>query len=87
MNRAGWYLRLGVANSERKRFSIFIPKGKGDKGGWVIMAEKLQQMEGVFGRKPNKQEARVVGKPVVEIVCGSVEGTKLEGYKFCQGEG
>ncbi|KAJ9675438.1 hypothetical protein PVL29_024383 [Vitis rotundifolia] len=66
LNRAGWYLLLGVTDSERKRFSIFIPKGRGDKGGWVLMAEKLQQMVGVFGKKINKQEARVVGKSVME---------------------
>ncbi|KAJ9700270.1 hypothetical protein PVL29_005879 [Vitis rotundifolia] len=66
LNGAGWYLQLGVADSERKRFSIFILKGRGDKGGWVIMAKKLQKMEGVFGKKINKQEARVVGKSVVE---------------------
>ena len=45
INRAGWFLRLGVVDSERKSFSIFIPKGRGDKGGWVTMAEKLLQME------------------------------------------
>ena len=66
INRAGWFLRLGVVDSEKKSFSIFIPKGKGDKGGWVTMAEKLLQMEGALGRKANKQEARVVGKSTLE---------------------
>ena len=54
INRAGWFLRLGVVDSERKSFSIFIPKGRGDKGGWVTMAEKLNQMEEAIGRKASK---------------------------------
>ncbi|KAJ9693608.1 hypothetical protein PVL29_009528 [Vitis rotundifolia] len=57
-NKAGWYLRLGVADSERRRFSIFIPKGKGDKGGWVSMEKELQKLEGAFGKKADHQETR-----------------------------
>ena len=45
ITRAKLFLRLGVVDSERKSFSIFIPRGRGDKGGWVTMAEKLNQME------------------------------------------
>ena len=66
INRAGWFLRLGVVDLERKRFSIFIPRGRGDKEGWVTMAEKLHQMEGAIGRKAIKQEARVVRKSALE---------------------
>ncbi|RVX07635.1 hypothetical protein CK203_025178 [Vitis vinifera] len=51
---------------KRKSFSIFILRGRGDKGGWVTMAEKLHQMEGAIGRKANKQEVRVVGKSALE---------------------
>ncbi|KAJ9710056.1 hypothetical protein PVL29_001498 [Vitis rotundifolia] len=65
-NKAGWYLRLGVADSERKRFSIFIPKGKGDKGGWVTMEKELQKLEGAFGKKADNRETREVRKAVVE---------------------
>ncbi|RVW89113.1 hypothetical protein CK203_040211 [Vitis vinifera] len=32
-NRAGYYLRLGVVDQEKRRFSIFIPKGRGERGG------------------------------------------------------
>ena len=53
-NRAGGFIRLGVVDAKRKSFSIFIPKGGGNKGGWVTMAEKIQQMEGAMGRKANK---------------------------------
>ena len=59
-------IRLGVIDLERKSFCIFILRGRGDKRGWVIMVEKLHQLVGVFGRKSNNQEARAVGKSVVE---------------------
>ena len=40
-NKAGLFLRLGVVDLEKKRHSIIIPRDKGEKGGWVTMAEKL----------------------------------------------
>ncbi|RVW91097.1 hypothetical protein CK203_039969 [Vitis vinifera] len=54
-NKAGLFLKLGVVNLEKKRHSIIIPRGKGEKGGWVTIAEKLQQMGGSMGRKEHKQ--------------------------------
>ena len=66
IKRARWFLRQGVVDLERKSFCIFIPRGRGDKGGWVTMAEKLHQMEGSIGRKANMQEARVAGKSALE---------------------
>ncbi|WJZ85915.1 hypothetical protein VitviT2T_005425 [Vitis vinifera] len=66
INRAGWFIRLGVIDLEMKSFCIFIPRGKGDKRGWVIMAKKLHQLVGVIGGKSNNQEARVVGRSVLE---------------------
>ena len=54
-NKAGLFLRLGVVDLEKKRHSIIIPRDKGEKGGWVTMAEKLQQMGGPMGRKEHKQ--------------------------------
>ncbi|RVW97047.1 hypothetical protein CK203_032410 [Vitis vinifera] len=62
----GGFIRLGVSDLERKRFYIFILRGRGDKRGWMIMAEKLHQLVGAFGRKSNNQEVRAVGKAVVE---------------------
>ncbi|RVW74016.1 hypothetical protein CK203_055875 [Vitis vinifera] len=44
-NKAGLFLRLGVVDLEKKRHSIIIPKGRGEKGGWVTMAEKLHKWE------------------------------------------
>ena len=51
LNRAGWFLQLGVVDLERKNFCIFIPRGRGDKGGWMIMAEKLHQREDLLAEK------------------------------------
>ncbi|RVW37146.1 hypothetical protein CK203_111974 [Vitis vinifera] len=50
-NRAGCFLRLGVVDVELKRYSICIPKGKGDKGGWTAMVEALRQMDITVGKK------------------------------------
>ena len=66
IKRARWFLRQGVVDLERKSFCIFIPRGRGDKGGWVTMAEKLHQIEEVIGRKTNNQEARIVRKSALE---------------------
>ena len=65
-NKAGPFLRLGVIDLEKKRHSIIIPKGKGEKGGWVIMAEKLQQMGGLMRRKEHKQSEWGGGNLVME---------------------
>ena len=64
--QSGGVIRLGIFDLERKSFCIFIPRGRWDKRGWVIMAKKLHQLVGVLGRKSNNQEARAVGKFVVE---------------------
>ena len=65
-NKAGLFLRLGVVDLEKKRHSIIIPKGRGEKGGWVTMAEKLQQMGAFIGRKEHKQSKWGGGKLVLE---------------------
>ena len=64
--KAGCFLRLGVVDSERKQYNIYIPKGRGEKGEWVSMAENLQLMGGLIGRKDNIQEEKVVGKLALE---------------------
>ncbi|RVW93980.1 hypothetical protein CK203_034040 [Vitis vinifera] len=75
-NRAGYYLRLGVVDQEKRRFSIFIPKGRGERGGWTSMAEMIQSLVGNIGKKENKQEERAMVKPrmdrsFAEMVKGS----------------
>ena len=75
-NKVGYYLRLGVVDKEKRRFSIFIPKGKGARGGWISMAEMLQRLVGNLGKMENKQEERAMVKPrmdrsYAEMVKGS----------------
>ena len=43
-NRGGCFLRLDVVDLESKRFNIFIPKGRGTKGGWASMVETLRRL-------------------------------------------
>ena len=65
INKAGGFIRLGVSDLERKRFCIFIPRGRRDKRGWMTMAEKLNQMVGSFGnQKPRKERTgrRLLGE-------------------------
>lgn len=40
-NKGGCFLQLGVVDLEKKKFNIFIPKGRGVKGGWSSMAKTL----------------------------------------------
>ena len=50
-NRAGGFLRLGVVDLERKRFCIFLLRGRRDKRGWTAMVEIIRQMEELVGRR------------------------------------
>ncbi|RVX02242.1 hypothetical protein CK203_028314 [Vitis vinifera] len=52
----------GVSDVEGKRFCIFVPRGRRDKKGWTIMAEKLKQVLGFFGKNPEKYKGKVVEK-------------------------
>ncbi|RVW46137.1 hypothetical protein CK203_076157 [Vitis vinifera] len=61
-NRARGFIRLGVSDVEGKRFCIFVPRGRRDKKGWTIMAEKLKQVLGFFGKNPEKYKGKVVEK-------------------------
>ena len=61
-NRAGVYLRLGVVGLERKRFCIFLPRGRRGKRGWTAMVEMVSQMEEMAGRRTEVQEVRTVGR-------------------------
>ena len=48
-NKEGCFLQLGVVvDLEKKRFNIFIPKGRGVKGGWASMAETLRRLGVAF---------------------------------------
>ena len=70
VNRVGCFIRLGVTDMENRRFSICIPKGRGEKGGWVFMVESLRNVGFWFEKKENNQEVRVTGKSYAEVVKG-----------------
>ena len=54
-NSAGCFLRLGVVDLEKKRYSICIPKGSGERGGWLAMAESLRKLDVCLNKKEYKQ--------------------------------
>ncbi|RVW30350.1 hypothetical protein CK203_103733 [Vitis vinifera] len=64
---------LDVVDLENKRFSIFIPKGRGAKGGWVSMVETLRRLgcanRGMTSQK--KKEPRLkpsMAKTFTEVI-------------------
>ncbi|RVX18912.1 hypothetical protein CK203_007153 [Vitis vinifera] len=66
LNRAGCFLCLGVTDSERKQYCIYILKGRGGKKGWASMAENLQLLRRSIDRKDNIQEEKVGGNLAVK---------------------
>ena len=70
-NRAGSFIRLGVTDLEKRRFGICIPKGKGEKGGWVSMVESLRRVGFWLEEKEIDQGVRDSGRSYVEVVKGS----------------
>ena len=66
-NKAGCFIRLGVIDAEEKRYSICIPRGRGERGGWSAMAEVIQELIASFDKKENKKEETTPGKLQVEI--------------------
>ena len=72
-NKGGCFLRLGVTDREKKRFNIFVPKGKGTKGGWALLVEALREMEpGSDGQKGQQVKEKcwspMLGKSFAEVV-------------------
>lgn len=74
-NRGGCFLRLGVADLEGKRFSVYIPRGRGERGGWASMADTLRSL-GCEESCPNNQKA-VVSRTKPNMVKSYVEATKV----------
>ncbi|KAJ9700790.1 hypothetical protein PVL29_006215 [Vitis rotundifolia] len=73
LNKGGCFLRLGVADPEGKKYSIFIPKGKGAKGGWTSLMEAIQSLGIVSGKSENKKvevssSKSLMGKTFAEVV-------------------
>ncbi|RVW38175.1 hypothetical protein CK203_106207 [Vitis vinifera] len=74
-NKGGCFLRLGVVDLEGKRFSVFIPKGRGVKGGWASMVDILRSL-GCEESYPNNQKVDVYrSKP--NMVKSYMEATKV----------
>ncbi|RVW28013.1 hypothetical protein CK203_106193 [Vitis vinifera] len=55
-NRAGSFLRLGVVDSKKKRYNICIPKGRGEKGGWLSMVEALRKLDDSLDKKEQNRK-------------------------------
>ena len=64
-NKEGCFLRLGVIDREKKRFSIFIPRGRGAKGGWALLVEALREMESASDRQVRQKDKEKLWKPLV----------------------
>ena len=62
-NKGGSFIRLGVEDGEKKKFNIYIPKGKGGKGGWSVMLEILQALVGTTKRKEYQKEEKMPVAP------------------------
>ena len=77
-NKGGLFIRLGVTDLGNKRFSIYIPKGNGDKNGWVLMAEMLRRL-GCYDREMSVQtkgatfQRPLTGKTYAEAMVQSKE--------------
>ena len=57
VNKAGSFIRLGVVDAEEKRYSICIPRGRGGREGWPVMAEVVRNLYTRIDRKEkNKDE-------------------------------
>ena len=69
-NRVGSFIRLGVTDLEKRRFGICIPKGKGEKGGWVSMVESLLRVGFRREEKEVDRGVRVSGRSYVEVARG-----------------
>ena len=56
---------LGVIDREKKRFSIFVPRGRGAKGGWALMVEALREIESILDRQVRQKDKDKFWKPML----------------------
>ncbi|RVX21516.1 hypothetical protein CK203_002349 [Vitis vinifera] len=84
-NRVGCFLRLGVVDLELKRYSICIPKGKGDKRGWTAMVEALRQMDISIDKKEQQEEVKALGRSRPDMVKGRSFADTVKGLQCKRG--
>ena len=63
-NKGGCFLKLGVLDREKKRFNIFVPRGRGAKGGWSLLVEALREIESISGRQVRQQDKEIFRSPL-----------------------
>ena len=63
-NKEGCFLKLGVLDREKKRFNIFVPRGRGAKGGWSLLVEALREMESISGRQVRQKDKEIFWSPL-----------------------
>ena len=64
-NKGGCFFRLGVVDRDKKRFSIFIPKGRGAKGGWALLLEALRGVDVASERQVRQKDKEKPWKPLL----------------------
>ena len=71
---------IGVVNLELKRYSICIPKSKGDKKGWTVMVEALRQLDISTDKKEQQEEVKALGRLRPDMVKGRSFADTVKGW-------
>ena len=66
-NKVGCFLRLRVVDAEEKSYSICIPKGRGERGGWSVMADVVRDLIDRLDKKENTKEETTPRRLHVEM--------------------
>ena len=66
-NKVGCFLRLRVVHAEEKSYSICIPKGRGERGGWSVMADVVRDLIDRLDKKENTKEETTPRRLHVEM--------------------
>ena len=67
VNKAGSFIRLGVVDAEEKRYNICIPRGRGGREGWSVMAEVVWNLTTMIDRREEKKEEPTLERRKVEM--------------------
>ena len=59
VNKVGSFIWLGVVDAEEKRYSICIPRGRGERGEWSVMAEVVRDLIASLDKKEEKKEESI----------------------------